>query len=746
MALYEAFFRDLPQPAIIWRLQDGVFQLVSGNRAAAWMLELESLEPGAPGADAATVFSRIPYLENDLQYCHDTQEPVFMYVSPRKGFRCSRTNNLLRLDPGPDGHVFMHLMACEEADSRQCYERLQDNRQFLQVFFDHAAAGIAVWDTDFRYIFLNKSECRRLDVLRPDVQGRRLQEILPPERALSYYRHHVQALRAGVVFEDICCVAGETRHYQVNLFSLADAKGSVYAIGSITRDITDSKKVEEASRANRNEFDLVLRHVPVTICYIDKTFRYRFVNDAYAAWFGRSLHELEGREVRDFLGDEGFERVKEPIMAALCGGTVRFENIVTDANGMEHVLTAYYIPHFSPEKELLGVVAMGVDITDRKRAEQELQKQEKLLRDVLDAIQDGVVVMDSQLRIRRINKFVADNHGGYAELEGKHCHDVLCKNIYSSELCPGENVLRTGKPYSLERDYPLPDGGRGWLEVYAYPLLNEKGECSGVVSYFRDVTDKKRLMKEAVRAGQLASIGELAAGVAHEVNNPIMGMINYAQVLLDRKHLEGDGPEVLRRIIAEGERIQQIVQNLLFFARDLKQKHGPIRILDSLQGVLDLVRSQLEREKIDLVCSIPDQLPCVWGGERELRQIFLNFISNARYALNRRIYLQPENKKLHIWAESVSRENTEYVRLNFRDNGTGIPESMRSRIFDPFFSTKPEGEGTGLGLSISYDIVREQGGNLFVESEVNSYTVVAVELPVAVSKGAGSETSDGRSH
>ncbi len=732
MEPYEAFFRNLPQPAVIWRLRDGEFQLVNGNRAAAWMLELESLEQGEPGADVETVFSRMPYLEKDLQYCHDSQKPVFMYVSPRKGFRCSRESSLLRLDPGPDGHVFMHLMACEESESRQCYEKLQENRQFLQGFFDHAAAGIAVWDIDFRYLFLNLSECRRLGVARTDVQGKRLQDIMSGERAAAYARNDAQALQRGVVFEEKCRVNEDTRYYQVNLFSLADFKGNVYGFGCITRDITDKKKVEEVSRASKNEFDLVLQHVPVTICYIDSSFHYRFVNDAYAAWHGRTLEEIEGRDVREFLGDKGFENVKKPIMAALHGETMRFENTVLDAGGIEHMLIAYYIPHFSPDMDLLGVVVMGVDITERKRVEQELRDQEKLLREVLDAIQDGVVVMDSELRIMRINKFIADTYGKNVPLVGKSCHEVFFQSPELCEACVGRKVVQTGRPHTMEQEYVIPDDGKGWLEIYAYPLRDDQGEVSGIVSYFRDVTDKKRLMAEAVRAGQLASIGELAAGVAHEVNNPIMGMINYAQVLLDRRHLQGDGPEVLGRIIAEGERIQQIVQNLLFFARDLKQEYGPIRIMDSLQGALDLVRSQLEREGIVLKCSIPEQLPLVWGGERELRQVFLNFISNARYALNRRTYDQSEKKTLQIRAETASKENREYVRLFFRDNGTGIDESVRSRIFHPFFSTKPEGEGTGLGLSISHDIVREQGGNLFVESEVNSHTVIIVELPAAV--------------
>ena len=608
---------------------------------------------------------------------------------------------------------------------------LEDNHQFLQIFFDHAEAGVAVWDLNFRYLIVNRSECARLGMSREDVQGKRLSDLMPPERAALYCDNSAESMRRGVDFEEYSCINGKERYHRVYLFSLSDAAGVVYGVGSITRDITEHKMVELASKANKLEFEHVLQHVPLTVCYLDNTFHYRFVNDSYAAWYGMKKEEIEGRNIQDVLGGNRFERVRVPILAAMQGQTMCFDNAVTDSNGVEYVMTAYYIPHFGPDRELLGIVAMGVDITERKRVELEMRKQEKLLRDIQDAIQDGVAVTDTEFRIVSVNKSIAKNYGDGSLLVGKRCFEVFHQRDSICPDCIGLKVLQTGKAQTLEREYFLPSGGTGWLELYAYPMIDDQGIFTGIVSYFRDVTEKKRLMSEAVRAGQLACVGELAASVAHEVNNPIMGMINYAQVLLDRKHLQGDGPEVLGRIIGEGERIKQIVHNLLFFARDLKQAHGPVRIMDALQGALDLIRSQLKRDHIALVCDIPESLPLVWGGDRELRQVFLNLVSNARYAVNRRHHTPPDKKTLRIWAETINKDNKDYVRLYFWDNGTGIPEDVRTRIFDSFFTTKPEGEGTGLGLSISSDIVREHGGTMRALSELNSHTLIIVELPTA---------------
>ncbi|WP_305043952.1 sensor histidine kinase [Geoalkalibacter sp.] len=246
---------------------------------------------------------------------------------------------------------------------------------------------------------------------------------------------------------------------------------------------------------------------------------------------------------------------------------------------------------------------------------------------------------------------------------------------------------------------------------------------------------EKKAQAELIRASQLASLGELAAGVAHEINNPINGVINYAQMLVNRLPSDGDERELAARIIQEGERIAQIVGGLLAFARPQQERITPLNIGDVVKCCLPLVEAQLRREDVRLVLSLPSDLPLVPGKKQQLQQVILNLISNARHALNEKYPGADPGKVLEIRAEEIADEVGARVRLTFRDQGTGIPEEVRDKIFNPFFTTKPADRGTGLGLSISYGIIKDHGGTLRVSSQTGLYTVVCVELPIAGGRG-----------
>ncbi|BDV41828.1 histidine kinase [Geotalea uraniireducens] len=236
------------------------------------------------------------------------------------------------------------------------------------------------------------------------------------------------------------------------------------------------------------------------------------------------------------------------------------------------------------------------------------------------------------------------------------------------------------------------------------------------------------LQKEAMQAQHLVALGELAAGVAHEINNPINGIINCAQILADDCRRAGGEPEVAQRIMREGERIAVIVRNLLSFARTDGGEKLPVRLIDVLADTLALFTAQLAREGITLTVAVPAGLPVVNAYPHQLQQVFLNILSNARYALLRKCPAPAEGRRLEIRGEYRAGE---MVRLLFVDNGTGIPAGVVEQVMVPFFTTKPPGQGTGLGLSISHSIVTEHGGRLRIESREGEFTIVTVELPAA---------------
>jgi len=291
------------------------------------------------------------------------------------------------------------------------------------------------------------------------------------------------------------------------------------------------------------------------------------------------------------------------------------------------------------------------------------------------------------------------------------------------------------------RELQLRLGGRQrFMSLTVFPLFGESGEVQALGSISIDMSDIRRLESETLHAAQLASIGELAAGVAHEINNPINGIMNYAQLLADELEDMGLSQEFPHLIIHESERIAGIVRSLLDLARKPRHVRAPCDLKGILKEALKLMHSQLLHESVELEVQHADDLPQVYGNPLELQQVFMNCISNARKAMLR-TPPKPEQgwrpSRLRIKSERVDSDGRELLRVSFLDNGAGIAPKNMQRIFEPFFTTDAQYQSTGLGLSICRRIVNEHGGDIRIESKPGVQTLVMVELPPWLPQQAG---------
>jgi PAS domain S-box-containing protein len=256
-------------------------------------------------------------------------------------------------------------------------------------------------------------------------------------------------------------------------------------------------------------------------------------------------------------------------------------------------------------------------------------------------------------------------------------------------------------------------------------LKGKDGEAKGVLSISKDISERKNLQYQLMRTEKLASIGELAAGVAHEINNPLAGILGYAQFILEQVEKKGLNEftakiysQYLSYIEREAQRCKTIVQNLLRFSRADRAEHTSLDINTVVEDTLVFTKHQLEMHKISLIKNLEPTLPEIRGNTHQLQQVLTNLVINARQAM-------PEGGTLTI----STRFNAETVEVEIKDTGCGIPEENLNKIFDPFFTTRKAGEGTGLGLSVSYGIVKEHGGQLTVKSKVGEGTTFLVSLP-----------------
>jgi len=241
--------------------------------------------------------------------------------------------------------------------------------------------------------------------------------------------------------------------------------------------------------------------------------------------------------------------------------------------------------------------------------------------------------------------------------------------------------------------------------------------------------EKEEAQADAIRSSHLAALGELAAGVAHEINTPVNTIINSADLILeneDRKETEHD-IDVIKK---QGRRIATIVNSLLFFSRHPAKEKVSFAVTDLLQGTLDMIGARLRKENVTLTILIPPGLKDVLVHPQQIEQVFLNIMTNAMHALDERHGIAHDKKTLDVVASEFFANDRPYVRIAFLDNGIGIPVSLIDSVKDSFVTTKKT--GTGLGLSISQQIIIDHGGALSIESKEKEYTKVSINLPAVM--------------
>lgn len=350
--------------------------------------------------------------------------------------------------------------------------------------------------------------------------------------------------------------------------------------------------------------------------------------------------------------------------------------------------------------------------------------------ELFQAIQDPVLIVTPDGTIIDANNAALNAaKKTQSEIIGKG----ICKIIHGGSLphikCPLEEFLLTCTPSVEETTLP---GLAGEYLLTISPVKDQDNIVRKILLVARELTSDEMRKADSIRTAQMAAIGELAAGVAHEVNNPITGIINFAQLLLDDSEKDSLQAELLDRIVNEGERIALIIKNLLSFARESENSNEPVDIVQVIKDSISLVAHQLKKDGIKIKTEYSLESCEIYGNFTQLQQVILNLLSNSRFALNDRYPHSSPNKTVEISCHPFTKEDGRTVtQITIKDFGTGVPQGFLKRLFDPFFTTKPSGKGTGLGLSISYGIIRDHGGTIKVDSIMHQYTKMTIELPIS---------------
>lgn len=359
----------------------------------------------------------------------------------------------------------------------------------------------------------------------------------------------------------------------------------------------------------------------------------------------------------------------------------------------------------------------------------ELKKSEQRYKSLIENAEDIIFTVDYNGNYLSINKYGARFFNKAPEdIAGHNMSEILQKPDGEVPLTAIKEVFDRKKGKQITHLVKLGEH-EYWFNTNFRRLLDKEGNIYAVLGISRDITDRKKMEETSYHTEKLASMGTLAAGVAHEINNPLGIILGFTDMLLEKAKPESQEQEILKTIEKHGLRAKRVVENLLSFARYSECKEAHVNINESISAVLTVVENTLLLNKISMNLQVQDKLPEVKGCSEELQQVFFNIMNNTVSAMK-------GGGALTITTRTLS--DNRHIEIRFSDTGHGIKKEHRTRIFDPLFTTKKIGEGTGLGLSVSYGIITKHGGTIDFETKTKedseeTGTTFIITLPAITS-------------
>lgn len=360
------------------------------------------------------------------------------------------------------------------------------------------------------------------------------------------------------------------------------------------------------------------------------------------------------------------------------------------------------------------------------RLYKEVSRAKKEWEETFKAVTDPIFLIDTDYNVLLHNdRLPAEMSAQWNKVLSSKCFAKLHDRDRPCTSCPLEDVRRTGKP--VYRRWQT-EGGI-LLDLSYYPVFNEEKQLSAVTIIFKDVTEKTKMEAQLVHSAKLAAIGEMAAGVAHELNSPMTVIIGTAQMLVRDfpGDVDRDKIEALEDIINCGLRCKRIIQNLLTFSRQDELPTSEIDLNEEVERVLSLIRYQIDRSQVEILPHLDPDLPRINANGPQIQQVLTNFLVNARDALDDGE--RPE-KIIQVTTGLRRRDRKSWIVLSVRDNGTGIAPETLPKIFTPFYTSKEATKGTGLGLSVSLGIAESHGGTIEVDSIPGEGSTFSLILPL----------------
>jgi PAS domain S-box-containing protein len=706
-------------------------QVVMGNQAAVKMFGFGSAGEGAglnpldfiPPEDKEKNLERIvkEVFEKDSRKSVDlravTKDGKEIWISVT-GARIMHKGRLAGL-----------LSFTDITERKQAEEALQRSEEKYRTILEQMEDAYFEVDLGGHLTFVNNSVCRDLGYSREELIGMSYKGFTIEDDIESVFRVFNEVYQTAIPNKgfpwNIIRKDGSRGFAETSVSPLRNDKGEIVGFRGVGRDVTERRKIVEALQQSEVKYRALFDSAVIGTFVLDaETMKVAMGNQAAADAFGfSSVEEAIGVNPLDLIPPEDRERVLEIITKSLFEQDTRqtYDIRAVTKDGREIWISATGARTMHAGR-LAGLISF-TDITERKQAEEALRQSEENYRALFDNSVIGTIVLDAEtMKIAMVNQAAAKMFGFSSAEEASGIDPLVFIRPDDKE-----RILDIAVKALFEEDsravYELgavtKDGREIWINATGARVMHE-GKLAGLIC-FTDITEEKRQRERLMITDRLASLGELASGTAHELNNPLTSIVGFSQLLIERE-VPDDIREDLKLINNEAQRAARVTKNLLTFAR----KHAPMKQLTQINNIIEDVLKLRAHEHVTNSIVVEKQLdpdlPEIMVDYFQMQQVFINIVINAEY------FMTEAHNRGTLTVTTKKQNNT--VVISFTDDGPGIPPENLRRIFDPFFTTKGAGKGTGLGLSICHGIVAEHGGQIYARSQPGEGTTFFVELPI----------------
>jgi two-component system, sporulation sensor kinase E len=597
------------------------------------------------------------------------------------------------------------LAIMRDISSRKALERERTINEFLfRDVFNRAVDGIVIFDESGRFIDVNPAFCMSLNLDKATLLCLSFQQFIANEYKEDFAKLLCELKEKGTAKGELSLVLFDGTVKMFELTTTSNVYSGFYM--AIMRDVTDKKNMEIKLQKSEERFRAIFEQAHEAIIICDDFGNILNANPAASRTFELPLNQLVKRNLKDFV-DYKDKKVKKIVQHFYMAGEIRDELTFHMPNGEDKQL------EFTSKRGVVDGHHLTIfrNVSERRKMEKVLRESEQKFRSIFDRAMNGILLWDDQYRIIDVNPIACEIFNASKEqLLHQHVYEFISEKEKNNFYKLLKQCERTGEAYAemnLSSDDEKP-------KIVEFSLKREI--ISGVsMMMLCDVTERKELEERLRKSDTLNVVGELAAGIAHEIRNPMTALKGFIQLL--QNSMKEDYSMYFNVITSELQRIESIITEFLILAKPQAVQYKQNDVRKIMKDTIDLLGAQAMMHNVEIIAKYSEDLPLIYCEPNQLKQVFINMLKNA-------IEVMPKGGTVTV---NITQIDEQHIQISITDQGCGIPEDKIKKLGEPFYTTKER--GTGLGLMVSYKIIEEHQGKIEVKSQVGVGTTFYITLP-----------------